>query len=74
MENVKAISTPFANYFKLSAKQSPSNEDEKLDMKQIPHASATMSSLIYAPVCTRSDISHDVSIISRFLSNLGRER
>lgn len=65
MENAKEISTPLAIYFKLSAKQSPSNEDEKLDMEQVPHASA-MSSLMYSLVCSRLDITHDVRLLVDF--------
>ena len=72
MENAKAVSTPLATHFKLSAKQSPSNEAEKLDMERVPYASA-VGSLMYAMVCTRLDIAHAVGTVSRFLSNPGRE-
>ena len=66
------VSTPLATHFKLSSKQSPSNEDEKLYMQQVPYASA-VGSLMYAMVCTRPDIAHAVGTINRFLSNPGRE-
>jgi len=72
MENAKAVSTPLAAYMKLSFKQSPSNKAEKLDMKQVPYASA-VGSLMYVMVCTRPDIAHVVGIVSRFLSNLCRK-
>ena len=72
MENVKAASTPLATHFKLSAKQSLSNETEKSDMQRVPYASV-VGSLMYAMVCTRPDIAHDVGTVSRFLSNSGRE-
>ncbi|CAJ2671557.1 unnamed protein product [Trifolium pratense] len=72
MENSKAVSTPLATHFKLSSKQSPSNEDETFDMKRVPYASA-VGSLMYAMVCTRPDIAHVVGTVSRFLSNPGRE-
>ena len=61
-----------ATHFKLSYKQSPSNEDEKLYMQRVPYASA-VESLMYAMVCTRPDIAHVVGTVSRFLSNPGRE-
>ena len=32
-----------------------------------------MGSLIYAMVCTRPDIAHSVGVVSRFLSNPGKE-
>ena len=72
MEKAKVVSTPLATHFKLSSKQSPSNEAEKLDMQQVPYASG-VGSLMYAMVCTRPDIAHVVGTVSRFLSNPGRE-
>ena len=72
MENARAVSTPFTTHFKLSAKQSPSNETEKSYMQRVPYASA-VGSLMYAMVCTRPDIAHVVGTVSRFLSNPGRE-
>ena len=72
MEKDKAVSTPVATHFKLSSKQSPSNEVEKLDMQQVPYTSV-VGSLMYAMICTRPDITHVVGTISRFLSNPGRE-
>ena len=72
MEKAKVVSTALATHFKLSSKQSPSNEDDKLYMQRVPYASA-VGSLMYAMVCTRLDIAHVVGMVSRFLSNLGRE-
>ena len=72
MEKAKVVSTPLATHFKLSSKQSPSNEDEKLYMQRVPYASA-VGSLMYAMVCTRPDIAHAVGMVSRFLSNPSRE-
>ena len=72
MEKAKVVSTPLATHFKLSSKQSPSNEDDKLYMQRVPYASA-VGSLMYAMVCTRPDIAHAVGTVSRFLSNPGRE-
>ena len=72
MEKAKVVSTPLATHFKLGSKQSPSNQVEKLDMQRVPYAYA-MESLMYAMVCTRSDIAHVVGIVNRFLSNPCRE-
>jgi hypothetical protein len=72
MNNAKVISSPLATHFKLSTKQSPSTDEEKEDMKRIPYASA-VGSLMYAMVCTRPDIAHAVGVVSRFLSDPGRE-
>ena len=40
-------------------------------MHHVPYASA-VGSLMYAMVCTRPDIAHAVSTVSRFMSNPGR--
>jgi hypothetical protein len=72
MNNAKVVSFPLATHFKLSTKQSPSTDEEKEDMERIPYASA-VGSLMYAMVCTRPDIAHAVGVVSRFLSDPGRE-
>nr|XP_027069960.1 serine carboxypeptidase-like 19 [Coffea arabica] len=41
-------------------------------MKKIPYAS-TVGSLMYAMICTRSDIAHAIGIVSRYLFNPGKE-
>ena len=41
-------------------------------MKAVPYAS-NVRSLKYAIVCTRLDIAHAISVVSRFLANLGKE-
>jgi ATP-binding cassette subfamily B (MDR/TAP) protein 1 len=43
-------------------------DEERDEMKKVPYASA-VGSLMYAMVCTRPDIAHAVSVVSRFLSN-----
>ncbi|PHT36950.1 hypothetical protein CQW23_24650 [Capsicum baccatum] len=59
MDKAKVVSTPLAMHFKLSTKQCPSSDDAKEDMKKVPYASV-VGSLMYAMVCTRSDIAHAV--------------
>ena len=71
MDNVKPISTPLANHFRLSTNQCPKTNDEVKDMSKVPYASA-VGCLMYAMVCTRLDLAHAVSVVSKFLSNLGR--
>ncbi|CAN0866868.1 Retrovirus-related Pol polyprotein from transposon TNT 1-94, partial [Linum grandiflorum] len=72
MDGAKAVSCPLANHFQLSTKQCPSTNAEKTEMDRIPYASA-VGSLMYAMVCTRPDIAHAVGVVSRFLSNPGKE-
>ena len=72
MDKEKIFSCPLANHFKLSIMQSPSTDKEKEEMKKISYTSA-VGSLMYAMVCTRPDIAHAVGVVSRFLSNPGKE-
>ena len=58
-------------HFKLSTKQCPTTDEKKKEMQTVPYASA-VGSHMYAMVCTRPDIAHAVSTVSRFMSNLGR--
>ncbi|GAA0158500.1 transmembrane signal receptor [Lithospermum erythrorhizon] len=72
MLDAKPVSTPIAAHFQLSVEQSPENEDELVHMDKVPYASA-VGSLMYAMVYTRPDIAHAVGVVSRYMSNLGRE-
>jgi hypothetical protein len=72
MSKAKPVSSTLAGHLKLSSKQSLTSEKEKEEMKKVPCASA-VGSLMYSIVCTKPDIAHDVGIVSRFLSNPGKE-
>lgn len=67
----KPVSTPLAPHFKLSASMSPRTEEERKHMAQIPYANA-VGALMYAIVCTRPNISHAVSMVSRYMHNPGK--
>ena len=54
--NAKAVSTPLAPHFKLSALMSPISVEDRDYMSKVPYASA-VGSLIYAMVC-RGQICH----------------
>ena len=41
-------------------------------MSRVPFASAS-GSMMYAMVCTRPDISQAVSLVSRYMANLGKD-
>lgn len=71
MESAKIVSTPLAQHFKLSSKQSPTDQDELEDMKTVPYANL-VGSLMYGMVSSRSDLAHAMSMVSRFMSNPGR--
>ncbi|KAL6345174.1 hypothetical protein AAG906_013658 [Vitis piasezkii] len=70
MDDAKPVSTPLANHFRLSTNQCPKTDDEVKDMSKVPYASS--GCLMYAMVCTRPDLAHANSVVSKFLSNLGR--
>ncbi|XP_042950237.1 novel plant SNARE 11-like [Carya illinoinensis] len=60
-----------APYFKLSALQSPKIDEERDYMRNVPYASIVRS-LMYAMMCTRPNISQAISLVSRYMHNLGR--
>ena len=67
MAEVRAVTTPLTSHFKLSSKQCPQSSEEE-EISQVLYASA-VGSLLYNIVCTRSDLAHAISILSRFISN-----
>jgi len=71
MANAKAMNVQFASHFKLSSNQSPEDEESMKEMENIPFSSAVRS-LMYSMVCTRSDLAHAMSVVSRFMANLGK--
>ncbi|XXG58369.1 hypothetical protein AAC387_Pa04g0693 [Persea americana] len=71
MQSSKPVNTPLAAHFKLSAALSPQTEEEVEHMSRVPYASA-VGSIMYAMVCTRPDISHAVSVVSRYMDNPGK--
>ena len=68
MENVKPVSTPLANHFRFSTSQCPKTVEEIEDMSKIPYASA-VGCLMYAMVCTRPNLAHAVSVVSKYMVN-----
>lgn len=72
MDKAKTISCPLDNHFRLSSKQNPFTNKEKEEMDKVSYASV-VGSLMYAMVCTWLDIAYSVGVVSRFISNLGKE-
>lgn len=68
MGDAKLMTTPLANHFMLSESLCPFSKKEIEEMEVVPY-SPEVWSLMYTIVCTRQDITHVVSIVSRFLSN-----
>ncbi|KAL8148384.1 hypothetical protein AgCh_005672 [Apium graveolens] len=71
MQNVKPVQTPLASHFRLSVLDSPQSEEDEKVMSQVPYSSA-VGNMIYAMVCTRPDIVHAVSVVSKYMANPGK--
>ena len=64
--DVKSVKTPLAAHFRLSADLSPQIDKDDKYISRVPNAS-TVGSIMYAMVCTRSDISHAVNVVSQYM-------
>jgi hypothetical protein len=71
LENANTVTSPMDPGIHLSKLQSPSAEEEKEDMANVPYREL-IGSLMYAAMATRPDITHAVTALSQFLENPGR--
>ena len=69
--SAKPISTLLASHFKLSASMSPSTDNERKQMENVPYANA-VGAWMFTRDCTRPDISHTVSMVNKYMQNLGK--
>jgi hypothetical protein len=72
ISNCKSVATSFASHLKLSLRQCPATEDEKEHMSHIPYSNV-VGNLMYVMICTRADLAHAVSVVSRFMHNPSKE-
>lgn len=72
MSSSKPIDISSAANIHLSTMFAPQSNEEKEYMSQVPYASV-VGSLMYAMVCTRPDLAHAVSVVSRFMGQPGNE-
>ena len=70
-DEAKSVSNMLAPYIKLSVRKSPKIVNDRENMSHVLYTSA-VSILMYAMVCTRSDLSQVVSVASRYMHDLGR--
>jgi len=68
---VKSVSSLLAPHFRLSARMSPKTIDVHEYMSYVSYASAA-GSLMYAMVCTRSNLSQAVSIVLKYMHDPGK--
>jgi ATP-binding cassette subfamily B (MDR/TAP) protein 1 len=72
MHDAKSVSTPIVPHFKLLAKQCASIVQDIEYMSKVSYSSV-VGSLMYAMVCSRPDLSYAMSLVSRYMSNPGKE-
>ena len=72
MTDCKPVKVHLACHFKFSSEQCPSSDEEKREMEKVPYSSA-VGSTIFTMVSTRPNISYAINILSRFMSNPGKE-
>ena len=72
MENAEPMSTPLTNHFRLSTSQGPKTVEEIEDMSKVLYASV-VGCLMYAIICTRPDLAHAVSVVSKYMANSGKQ-
>lgn len=70
MVEVKVAKVPIASHFNFLREDCPKTIIEQKDMEQIPYASV-VGSLMYSMVCTRLDLAYLVSLVSKYIGNLG---
>jgi len=70
IDKSKRVSTSLAPHFKMSSDLCSQSEEENEQMSHVPYLSAIF---MYAVVCTRPDLGHFVSVVSRYKSNPGNE-
>ena len=67
----KPVYTPLDPHFKLSSFSSPTSQEKHNYIARVSYAS-DVGSLMYVIVCTRLDIFQAVSMVSRYMHNLGK--
>lgn len=72
MNESKSLIIPLSVDCKLSKKMSPKTKEEELDMVKVSYASV-VGSIMYIMLCSRPDLSHSISLMSRFMANPGRK-
>ena len=72
MQECKSVKVPILVSVQLSMDQHPETKEEEEDMFFVPYASAVYSLMICNGI-TRTDITHAVGFLSKYMSKLGKE-
>ncbi|CAM8887559.1 unnamed protein product [Rhodiola kirilowii] len=69
MDDSKSAMIPLGGHLVLSKEDYPKDETARMKMSLIPYDVAVGS--VYCMLCTRPDLAFGISVLSRFMSNLG---
>jgi hypothetical protein len=72
MHGCKPMKVPIHIGVKLSTDQCPKTHEVEEDMSHVSYANA-VGSLMYAMICTRPDITHEMGFFRRYMSKPGKE-
>jgi hypothetical protein len=72
MQECKGVTSPLVPGRKLSKEMEPQSPEEKAEMANVPYRSA-VGSIMYLMVSTRPDLAAAIGVLSRFLTNPGKE-
>ena len=72
IKKARPVSTPLVEHFKLSSSLSSQSDAEIDKMSRISYYTV-VGCLMYAMVCILSDLAHAVSVVSRYMTNPGKE-
>jgi len=70
-DDIKSVSTSLAPHFKLKDTITPITIEERKYRSYVPYT-RIVSSLMYAMMCTRADLSQAISMVSRYMHDPGR--
>ncbi|CAM8956236.1 unnamed protein product [Rhodiola kirilowii] len=71
MRSAKPASIPLRGHLELTKADFPVTDQDKLKMSKIPYDVA-VGSVMYDMLCTRPDLAFSTSVLSRFMSNPGK--
>ncbi|XP_062103402.1 secreted RxLR effector protein 161-like [Humulus lupulus] len=71
MKGAKPASQPITNQYTLSKEQCPKTKTGEEEMSKVPYSN-DVGSIMYLMVCTRPDLAHAISVLSKYMSNPGR--
>ena len=71
MQGLNSLNTQLVVHFKLSSSLSPQTGEEREHMLHVSYANV-LGSIICVVICTKQDISHVVSVVSRYMDCLGK--